>query len=498
MESVWFATHPSPGRPVDTFVEGAHVDTLVAGAGLTGLTIAVLLARSGENVALVESRRVGAVTTGRTTAKVSLLQGLVLSGVLDHHSVEVARAYVEGNREGQAWLVRLLEHHGVPFQRRSAYTYATTRPGVKKLHKEADASEQAGLGATWTDHTELPFPVLGALTLPDQVQINPLLALDALLAEFAAHGGVLIEETRVVDADASSPVVVTTSRGRMSADRLVLATGTPILDRGGYFAKLIPQRSYVTTYRVPSASGLPQGMYLGVDDPTRSLRTVPVDDDELLMVGGNGHVTGRLDAPSGAIADLERWTVQHFPGAQRTHAWSAQDYQSINRVPFVGPLPRGRDRIFVATGYNKWGMTNAVAAGLNLAQQMLGGSMPWADTLGTRVTKPTGLLSTAAANAGVAAEMTKDWVSAELRAVPDAPPAEGQGVVGRGARGLPEGVSTVAGLTCRVAGVCTHLGGVLSWNDAERSWDCPLHGSRFAADGALLEGPAVDDLERYS
>lgn len=277
---------------------------------------------------------------------------------------------------------------------------------------------------------------------------------------------------------------------------MVLATGTPILDRGAYFAKLVPLRSYATTYRVPGA--IPQGMYLSVDDPSRSLRTVPTDDGELLMVGGNGHVVGRSDSTSEAVADLRRWTAEHFPGAQPLHAWSAQDYQSINRVPFVGPMPRGGGHIYVATGYNKWGMTNAIAAGLNLSGQILGGHMQWAQKLSHRVTGPAGAVSAVQANLQVGVEATKDWVLAELHALPDTPPAEGQGVVGRGRHAAPEAVSTLDGTTCRLSAVCTHLGGIVRWNDAEQSWDCPLHGSRFGADGAVLEGPAVKPLAQLS
>ena len=462
MESIWFATHPLTTTPNDDFVEGAHVDTVVAGAGLTGLTTAVLLARSGQKVAVLEARRVGAVTTGHTTAKVSLLQ-----------------------------------ERGVAHQTRDAWTYAETEPAARQLQGELDACRAAGIDeATWTAESELPFPIAGAIRLPGQAQIHPLEALDALLAEFTAHGGILIEEARVTDASSKSPVTITTTRGRMTAERLILATGTPILDRGAYFARLTPQRSYVTTHRVPGP--IPQGMHLSVDSPARSLRTVPGDGGEQLMVGGNGHVVGRSDGTSQALADLIAWTERHFSGAEHTHAWSAQDYRSVDRVPFVGPLPRGGGRIYVATGYNKWGMTNAVAAALNLSSQILEGQTRWADTLGHRRSGLAGAVDTVKANAEVGMEMTKNWVEAELRAVPGEAPAEGAGLVGRGEKGRPEAVSTVDGATCRVSGVCTHLGGILRWNDAERSWDCPLHGSRFAADGTLLEGPAVSDLPRLS
>jgi nitrite reductase/ring-hydroxylating ferredoxin subunit len=195
------------------------------------------------------------------------------------------------------------------------------------------------------------------------------------------------------------------------------------------------------------------------------------------------------------VADLTSWTEQHFPGAERTHWWSAQDYRSANRVPFVGWLPRGRGRVYLATGYAKWGLTNAVAAALSLTADLTGETLEWARTLHHRVTRPADLASGAKINAAVGAAAVTEWTNAETG--PDLtaaePPAEGEGVVGRHGR-APMAVSTVGGITCAVSAVCTHLGGVVRWNDAERSWDCPLHGSRFAPDGSVLEGPATQPL----
>ena len=192
-----------------------------------------------------------------------------------------------------------------------------------------------------------------------------------------------------------------------------------------------------------------------------------------------------------------RW----WRSSARTHRWSAQDYESANMTPFVGWLPRGGGKIFLATGYNKWGMTNAAAAALSMSADLLEQEEPpWAKVLHRRITGGADIAAGAKFNARVAANLAKGWVEAELRGADVGPganaPAEGEGVVGHRA-GRPIAVSTVDGVTCAVSAKCPHLGGILNWNDAERSWDCPLHGSRFSSGGALLEGPATKDLEVF-
>jgi nitrite reductase/ring-hydroxylating ferredoxin subunit len=263
----------------------------------------------------------------------------------------------------------------------------------------------------------------------------------------------------------------------------------PILDRGLYFTKVASHRSYAAAWRVPDDE-VPSAMYLGVGEPTRSIR----DARGLLLTGGFGHHVGRHPSPRAAAEALADWTRTGWPDAELVAEWSAQDMMSPHGVPFVGWLPRGAGRIYLATGFSKWGMTNAVATALTLADDLTGGGPDWQATLHRRPTLPRALATGIGENAAVAAWYARGWFRGLTRTLP-ASVAEGRGEVGRVGM-LPTGRSNVDGVSRDVCAVCPHLGAVLQWNDFERSWDCPAHGSRFAPDGTLLDGPATRRLSR--
>jgi glycine/D-amino acid oxidase-like deaminating enzyme/nitrite reductase/ring-hydroxylating ferredoxin subunit len=473
-------------------------DYVVIGAGLTGLATAVLLTRSGARVAVVEARTVGACTTGNTTGKVSVLQGTQRSTIGRFHGTDVVDAYVQANSEAQQWITRFCDNSGVGFQREAAYSYAQTPSGTPGARAEYDACRAAGLDVAWEgDVAEVPFPVHGAVRLDDQVQLDAMELLQALVAEACANGARIYEHTRVqgVSSEKSdaSGVVVHTRDARLRADAVVVATGTPILDRGGFFARLTPRRSHGLAFRPDAA--VPRGMYVSVDAPTRSVRYAPDSHGDLLLIGGNGHDVGRERYPQTKVDELIAWARRYFGVGHPTHQWSAQDYAPADGLPYAGPLLPGNDRILVASGFNKWGLTNAVAAAHALVGRLLDEPRGWAHVLDTWNTRElAGLGSMTSANGKVALAMARGWVRAETHSA-RCSPAEGEGHVER--RGIrPVGVCTVDGATVAVSAVCPHLYGILSWNDADRSWDCPLHGSRFAADGAVLEGPATSPLQR--
>ena len=340
------------------------------------------------------------MATGNTTAKVTLLQGTVLSALRRQYSAEGRRTPTwQPTARGRPGCCGIWKPAGVPFQERDAYTYATTPKGTERFARSSPWPWPPA--SRWT--TSATPGCLSRSAAPcasrGQAQINPMDVVLALAEDVRSHGGTIVSGVRVRNVSGTGPSTVETDHGTVHADSVVLATGTPILNRGLYFAKLKPNRSYAAALELPGDAVPPDGMYLSVEQPVRSLRDYPTDGRRLLLVGGNGHPVGGARSEQAHLDELLAWAASHFPDATVTHTWSAQDYQATNLMPFFGKLPRGRGRIYFATGYNKWGMTNAVAASLGIAADILGGHLPWANTIHRRVTSPPGAASAVALNA---------------------------------------------------------------------------------------------------
>jgi Rieske Fe-S protein len=338
--------------------------------------------------------------------------------------------------------------------------------------------------------------VAAAVRFERQAEFHPRKYLHALTERAEAAGVRVFERSRAVEVSAhEGRRRVKCPSGRVSAGRVVVATHYPFLDRSLAFARLHVERSYAITCRIAGAP--PDGMHISGDTPTRSVRAVPLPgaDEELLLVGGEGHKTGTVSDTELRYERLEAFARQHWDVVSVEHRWSAQDPITADLLPYVGALTPRDDRVLMATGFAKWGMTGGTAAALLLSDLALGRPAPSADLFDPwRVTPLASARSIAKENAQVAAHFVGDRVRhADPRAPRDLRPGQGAIVEHGGKRAAAH--RDDAGALHLVSARCTHLGCLVAWNAAERSWDCPCHGSRFAPDGSVLEGPAVHRLE---
>jgi glycine/D-amino acid oxidase-like deaminating enzyme/nitrite reductase/ring-hydroxylating ferredoxin subunit len=476
--SLWFKDATRPARaPLD---RDLTVDVAVLGAGIVGLTTALLLERQGARVAVLEARRVGAGASGYNTAKLSSLHGLTYETLARRLGADAARTYGAANEAGIARVFELADELGIAcdLSRKPNYTYAESPSDLDQVRGEADVARQLGLPASYVEGVDLPFPVAGAVRFEDQAEFHPVRYLDGIAAALSGplHEGTMATHVR-------GGRVRTAVGPTLTAGHVVVATHLPFLDRGLYFARCHPERSYVVAGRTSEA---PAGMYLSTEQPAHSIRA----HGEWLLVGGESHKTGQADAAE-RYARLEAWARERF-GIEPELRWSTQDQMPVDGVPYVGRHDPLSPDVWVATGFRKWGLAMGTAAAELLAAQIAGRDHDWAELLNPQRLRPkAGAASFVKENANVALRFFGDRV-VKRGSVDEIAPGEGR-IVGAGL-GQRAAYRDEDGTLHELSARCTHLGCIVHWNSAERTWDCPCHGSRFAATGEVIEGPAVRPL----
>jgi glycine/D-amino acid oxidase-like deaminating enzyme/nitrite reductase/ring-hydroxylating ferredoxin subunit len=362
------------------------------------------------------------------------------------------------------------------------------------VRAEAQAAVDLGLPASLVTELDLPFAVPGAVRFTGQAQFHPVRWLRALAARIDGDGSYVAEGVRALDVEIADPCVLTTSEGELRAADVVVATHFPIFDRGFFFARLQPIRDLVVAAVMPTPS-LPSGMY--VSPTTRhSVRTAPLPDPDqrLLIVGGEHYRPGERISVSARRQALVGWAAQHFGVTKIDYGWSAQDNSTIDGLPFVGRYTRGGDRLWVATGFGQWGMTNGTHAGMLLRDLITGVDNPTATLFEpSRLTPRQSAVRFLRSNAAVAKHLVGDRVAA-VRATDPHDLQPGEAVVCTVNGKLTAVRRDEQGNLHALAGRCTHQGCAVAFNDDEQSWDCPCHGSRFALDGSVLNGPATEPL----
>ena len=429
MKSIWSGV-PLPQFP--PLPGTVSTDVLVIGGGMAGLLCAYQLQKAGASCVVAERTRIASGVTGNTTAKLTSQHGLIYSKINRQFGLEAAGLYLQANENALAAFRELCAEIPCDFTPQEHTVYS--RQGAQALEEELAVLSQLDFPAELAENLPLPFPTAGGVRFPNQAQFHPLKFVSAIARELTIY-----ENTPVLSLTKTG---AETEHGTIHANAVVVATHFPFLNKhGSYFLKLYQQRSYVLALE---NAPIPAGMYLDAQENGLSFRSQGTQ----LLLGGGGHRTGKK---GGGWPALEQFVQTHYPDARITHRWATQDCMSLDGMPYIGRYSAATPNLYVAAGFNKWGMTTSMAAAQILTDQITGRENPYADIFSP----------------------SRSILHWQL------------------------GINTleaVGNLITPSRKRCPHLGCALKWNAQEHSWDCPCHGSRFSEEGKLLDNPATGDL----
>ncbi len=473
LNSLWSATWARPAFP---FLAGDLLcDILIIGAGLTGVNLAYLLKKAGANVVVIDGGEVGEGITSGTTGKITVQHGLFYDRLTKEAGSEQARQYLAANDAGKERYLSIIEEESIACDLEKAPAYLYSFDDAAAIAAEARACESLGLPVSFLKEMPLPLPVAAAVKMEEQYAFHPLRYLAAIAKGLPIYTG-----TRAIAIEGRT---VKTNRGQIKADQIVLACHYPFINTPGYyFMRMYQSRSYLLAFANGPQIG---GMYIDAREDGLSFRNWR----NLLVMAGEDHHSGD-NQKGGRYAALRREMAALYPQAQEVYHWSNQDCVPLDRRPYIGPFSPKLPGVFIATGYNKWGITNSMAAALILSDLLAGRPNPWADVFSPqRHPEIWPLLRHGFTSAGGFSRSYLYMPPYEARLLP---PGHG-GVVSY--RGKKFGVyRDEEGNFFPVSARCPHLGCQLEWNPDEKSWDCPCHGSRFDHLGRLLNHPAQTDL----
>ncbi|MGX9135103.1 FAD-dependent oxidoreductase [Rummeliibacillus sp. JY-2-4R] len=495
-KSFWTDSTDLPEFPkLDSDIQ---VDVVIVGGGITGITAAYLLVNKGVKVAIVEANKLLNGTTGHTTAKITAQHDLIYDELINKMGINKARLYYEANMEALNFIKKTIDQHQIDcdFSTQDAYMYSTTDEYKEKIQKELKAYERLNIDGELVDTIPLDIKVENALIMKNQAQFHPLKYLKHLVQNITEKGGLIFENTVAENVDTgTSPTVLTRDGAKVTADCVLACSHFPFYEGLGlYSTRMYANRSYALAAKTKSK--FPGGIFISADTPTRSLRSVTINGEDMVLIVGESHKTGQGIDTMKHYEALENFGQQVFGLEKIPYRWSAQDLTTLDKVPYIGEITSGQPNILIATGYRKWGMTNGTAAALLLSDIVLGEKNRFKKLYTpSRFYVNPSLKTFFVENANVVSQLIKGKLQM-TNLNPSMLPNDSGAIISiegerKGAYKDTEGKLHIVDTTC------THIGCEVEWNSGERTWDCPCHGSRFSYTGEVVEGPAEKPLQKY-
>lgn len=439
------------------------------------------------------------IPVGNTTGKITSQHGLFYDYLLQSEGSKKAKQYLEANEQAIKNIETIIKQEKIDcdFEKQDAYIFSRNEGGLSKIQKEVEAVKSLGFPAEFTKEIPLPLPIKGAIKFYNQAQFHPVKYAQGLVDSILKTQRVsLYEDTKVVDVKQGKEGydIFVENGNQVNAKYVVLATHYPILNSPGYyFLKMYQSLSYVIG--VETKEELFEGMYLSSEQPTISFRTAKQGEKRILLVGGLDHKTGEKKDLSNNYEELEKIAKQIDPNSKVIYRWCTQDCISLDKIPYIGEFSKLMPNVYIGTGYKKWGMTSSNIAANMIVDKILGKENPYEEVFTSTRLKP---IKNYQEMGNMIKEVADGLVIEKIKipkeTITDIPKGEGK-IVEVDGRKL--GVyQDETGIFFAVKPVCSHLGCELSFNNLEKTWDCPCHGSRFTFEGKSIYDPSIKDLER--
>jgi glycine/D-amino acid oxidase-like deaminating enzyme/nitrite reductase/ring-hydroxylating ferredoxin subunit len=473
-----------------------NFDVVIVGAGITGITTGLLLQKAGRSVMIAEAHNMGFGTTGGTTAHLNSFMETPFTQLIKNFGEEKAKLVAKAARQALDLIKKNVDEYSIDcsYKELQGYIYALNEEQVEELDEVTEGFEKVGIPVSTCNTIPVKIPFVKAIEIPQQGQFHPTRYIQALAAEFEKLGGVLMENCRVTAVDENDMLDITTSQGQVKAKNLIYATHIPPGVNLLHF-RCAPYRSYVVAARLKNEKDYPEGLAYDMDDPYRYFRTQEVDGKKYLVAGGEDHKTAHEENTEGCFTRLEAYLRKFYEVESIDYRWSSQYFDPVDGLAYIGHLPGHGQNMFVATGYGGIGMTNSHIAAQLLTDLIITGENEYKHLFDPNRLKPVAGFEKFVKEA---ADVVGNFISGKfsnekLHSLVELAPGQAKVVSYEGHKVAL--YKDERGELHAVNSACTHIKCNVGWNAAEKSWDCPCHGSRFSFDGTMLTGPARKDLE---